>query len=663
MTYSTLALLAIGIASLCSAWGRAGEIVYPPNAGVFNVVTDGGVDNTGKTDVTEKLQQILYDGTNATGRRLQVLYFPKGTYLVSGQLRMKLDISRSPASHSHGPWIVGQSRSETIIRLKDGTWTQPAYDLEKGDEKGRPHKRLFEQCVLSTGDSTNTTFNKIIRNLTINTGSNNAGAIGLMYNTSNTGYLGEVDILSEDGSGHIALALAGVENGPGQVRGVRTRGFDVGVYNVTDYVTACSDLLIERPNRLGWFNHGQTAGEDISIDMGQASGPAVHNDKSGVWNVVGLKISGQAPDAPAIRNEGMLWLRDVQTTGFVAAVRNSGEMPSAPAGAAIDEYFTGEAVGLFSDTRKSLRLPIRKQPFVPYETDFSKWANPLDFGAVGDGKADDTAAVQKALNEPGKTHVVFPYGKRFRIKGPLTVGPEVVRLVGTTGVMLHSVDDNASLTIGDGNAPVFVMEGFTNSAPIYIKTDRTVVLDSVRSQNERPEMPKAPPGQHKILPPARYFTVGMFFQGGGEVFVNNTGTTLVVDNPKQRLWFRHYNSELGQGADGLIPIDVKAGTVWLLGWKSENLVQRVRVHKEGVMELIGFNNYEFSATRRKDGDWPIFEIIDGTFSCNGLVQRGSQFNKNLVWETRNGETRKLTTESNPGIKNFPLYTSGGREQR
>jgi len=53
------------------------EIVYQPDAVVFNVVSGSGV---------------------------------KGTYLVSGQLRMKLDRSRSPSSHSHGSWLVRQSR-------------------------------------------------------------------------------------------------------------------------------------------------------------------------------------------------------------------------------------------------------------------------------------------------------------------------------------------------------------------------------------------------------------------------------------------------------------------------------------------------------------------------------------------------------------------------
>jgi len=125
---------------------------------------------------------------------------------------MKLDTSRNDKSHSHGPWLVGESREETIIRLKDGTWTTPLYNFMPTD--GKPESKVYEQTVLSTGDSTNTTFNKIIRNMTVNIGRNNGGAVGVMYNTSNSGYLGEVDIISEDGKGAAGLALAGLENGP-----------------------------------------------------------------------------------------------------------------------------------------------------------------------------------------------------------------------------------------------------------------------------------------------------------------------------------------------------------------------------------------------------------------------------------------------------------------
>jgi hypothetical protein len=634
---ATVVCIAATASSAAEAQGL--EIVYPPKSGVFNVVTDGGVDNTGKTDVTEKLQKILYDGTNATGRRLQVLYFPKGTYLVSGALIMKVDISRTETSHSHGPWLVGQSRTETIIRLKDGAWPTPVFDLTKPDEKGKYPDRLEKQVVLSTGDCTNTTFNKIVRNLTVNIGKNNGGAIGVQYNTSNSGYLGDVDIVSEDGAGTAGLALAGVENGPGQIRNVTIKGFDIGLYCVSDYVIASSDITIDGARKLGVFNRGFIAGEDFTIRMA-GEGAAIHS--KGPLALVGAKLAGKGP--AGIVNEDMLYARNIEAAGFADAI--SGGKTPAPKGGKIDEYYSGKSAGLFKDAKTALKLPIKKVPLVPYEKDFSKWTSPMQHGAVGDGKSDDSDAVQKALNAPGKTHVVFEYDRMYRITKALTLGPDVVRVLGTHGRLPWDIETQAGITIGEGKSPVVVIEGLTRVPPLHVRTGRTVVIDSVNSQ------PNRPPGKGN---PPKYFPVGFFFEGTGDVFVNNSATTFEVLSARQNVWLRHYNSELGSQAQRA-PVDVTAGAVWLLGWKSENLQQRVRVRKEGAMEVIGFNNYEVGVKVQKDGDWPIFEVIDGKFSCDLLSQRGAFSNLNLVWETRDGLTRKLTRTTNPDGKNCALYT-------
>lgn len=624
----------------------ADPIVYPPGSGVFDVVRDGAVDNTGKTDVTTALQRIFDENP----RRLRVIYFPRGTYLVSGQLRMKLDRSRKDTSHSHGPWLIGESRTATILRLKDATWTRARYGATP-DAKGALEKRIDEQCVLSCGDSTNTTFNKIIRNLTINTGCDNAGAIGVMYNTSNSGCLSDVDIVSEDRKGRIGLALAGVENGPGQIRAIRISGFGLGIYGVSDYVIACSDITIDGATEAGILNRGIIAGEDIAVCM-RGQGPALHNLKGGVLSLLGGKLRGEGGDV-AVINRGDLFLRDLETSGFASAIAGA-------SGTALSEYRTGEAVGLFHEPKGSMRLPIRKQPAVPYEPDFSRWTNPMDHGAKGDGQADDTEAVQQALSTPGKTHVMFPFGKVFRVRRPLVVGSDVVRVVGTQGRIKAEMKEEATFNIGDGRSPVFILETMV-VPPIRIRTDRTVIIESSSGGYS------IPLGLSKIER-GKYKTTAMRLEGVGDVFMSNVADSFVIDNPRQRVWIRHYNSELGESVPGpegrspMVPVDVRAGMLWILGWKSENLTQRIRINEQGRMELTCFNNYSVSRNK-KDGDWPIAEVIDGQFCLNQLVQRGREPNANIVWETRCGRTRKLTIEENPGGRNLPLYTGFDPEMR
>lgn len=56
---------------------------------------------------------------------------------------------------------------------------------------------------------------------------------------------------------------------------------------------------------------------------------------------------------------------------------------------------------------------------VTYSMIESAPANVLDYGAVGDGVADDTAAIQAALSS-GSKNIIFPQGKTFIVDGGLT---------------------------------------------------------------------------------------------------------------------------------------------------------------------------------------------------------------------------------------------------
>src|SRR3954470_21459686 len=101
------------------------------------------------------------------------------------------------------------------------------------------------------------------------------------------------------------------------------------------------------------------------------------------------------------------------------------------------------------------------------------------FGAVGDGVADDTAAIQRALDTVGVSGgiVVFPPGKyrvasRHRFYGkdtaliltaPVTP-PLPIKLVGDGATLVHDAGDVKLLYVGDTAKPYridgFEMTGF-----------------------------------------------------------------------------------------------------------------------------------------------------------------------------------------------------------
>jgi hypothetical protein len=622
----------------------AEEIVFPPNADIVDVVRDYKIDNTGKTDVYPQLQKIFDECSG----KFRVIYFPKGTYLIGGSLHMRIARERGPLKEgNHGPVMIGESREETIIKLKDGIWTKPDRELPPPDSAQgkdmKPYKLIDTQVVVHTGDSTNTTFGKVIRNFTVNTGKNNPAAIGVMFCTSNYGQMMDINIVSEDGKGMCGLAMAGAESGPGQVSDVSIKGFATGIYSATEYSFAISHVTMEAIGKVAIYNLGKSACENFSIKMGPTNSPAITN--RGLLTMVGLNLEGKSSQ-PAILNsaKGIIYLRDVKTTGFAGAIANGQ--------ATVGEFAAGAPVaGLFQDKKTSLKLPIKIAPRVPFEKDMAKWANPLDYGAKGDGVTDDTESVQKALNDPKKTHVIFPRSywnnktavNQFKVTKTLVVPPNIERIIGTGGI-IRADDYAVKLKVANGKSPLSI-EMMRSLPTLEFESNRTLIVNCSRfglkleDAEQRRNIDKFP----------------VVLKGTGDVFMNDVPTPLLVDNPGQNVWLRHHNNESGaQQKAG--ELHVKAGTAWVLGWKSENLRQRVIVDEGGKLEVICFDNFSWTPKgRKKDGDWPMFRVNNGDFALCGLLQHGNESNQNIVWETRDGVTKKLTKENN-GSLNVSLYT-------
>ena len=183
-------LLALS-AFLC---GQSPAAVLPPTSGFVNVRERYGAKGDGVTDDTEALQRALNENVG----RHRLLYFPRGTYLVSATLKWP----KKFGGHDNWgmTWLCGESRETSIIRLKDATFT----------EAKNP-----ESIMWCGGFGSADWYHNYVENLTFDVGAGNPGAVALQFYSNNSGAVRDCRFSAGAGSGHTGLDLAHRDmNGP-----------------------------------------------------------------------------------------------------------------------------------------------------------------------------------------------------------------------------------------------------------------------------------------------------------------------------------------------------------------------------------------------------------------------------------------------------------------
>jgi len=149
-------------------------ITFPADAGVadvtqapYHAVPDG------KTDCTAAIQKALDE-------KRSLIYLPNGTYLVSDTLRW--GAGKSKGSAWKRQILQGQSENGVTIKLADTT--------SGFNDAAQP------KPVIWTGQAPAQRFRNGIRNLTVETGKGNAGAIGVQFIANNQGGMHHVTLRS-----------------------------------------------------------------------------------------------------------------------------------------------------------------------------------------------------------------------------------------------------------------------------------------------------------------------------------------------------------------------------------------------------------------------------------------------------------------------------------
>ncbi len=527
--------------------GRVLNVRMPP----FNAAGDGRTDDTAALRqacdfVADKIREHgIHDGQASF-----IIYLPRGTYLVSdtiihGGAVVPYHEVNPQAEGLASLRFIGESREATTVRLRDRC---PGF--EAGAAK--PVIRFART------DFNNAETKSALRNLTINTGRGNPGAIGLDFNGANGNSVSNLAVLSGDGAGAIGLHFR-VPPTQGYHCDLTVTGFDYGIssdpyhaqQNSFEYVTL-------RGQRRAGLRVLQS-GVSIRKLRSENAVPAISQERPGSHVVLlESELVGGEPAAPAIASpEGQLFVRQVTVSGYGRTLEKNGRT-LAPG--RTDEYVSGPVFAAAGQrSLRSLNLPVKDVPAVPAPASASEWASVDDFGAVGDGQADDSAAIQRALNS-GRSAICFPR-RNYHFGQPVSV-PATVRRI--SGLFAHFSGPDVLFRV-DANSPhPLVLEDFEAMRGVVCehRAPRTVILQNIAARTAYRNRN----------------------QEWTTIFANCVNG-LGKENPfiHQEAYCRFINTERKNGPNFV----AEQAVVWVFGYKVESSCENFVARRGSRLEVLG----------------------------------------------------------------------------
>ena len=606
------------------------NFVLPADATVWDV-TDYGAIGDGITDDTSAIQTAIDAAMNSNDRYSapKMIYMPNGTYLISDSLEARLFNTTTWNGWRAGLFLQGQSQNGTIIKLANNTTgfgnaSSPLPMIKTGSEG-----------TGFTNGGGNQAFRHYIRNLTLDVGSGNPGAIGIDYMVNNRGAIEDVTIRSSDpnGAGYTGLAMDRGWPGPGMVRRVTVEGFEYGISlrSQAQYSMVLKEISVSNQSVCGLLLDKNTLSLEDFISTNNV--PAIHvTDGRAHLVVINASLNGVSGQ-DAIVCKGKLYARNVQSIDYDMVIDDTGSNNRDATGGSgttvLTEHTTFGPFSAFSGMLQgAMQLPI--EDFEVYHTDnLSVWENVATHGAIRNDGNDDLAALQATI-DAGNPIVYLPQGN-YHVSNTLVVRGNVRTIIGlAASIKLTSSFPAGAPTIRfDGAAP----EG---TALQFLRVYGTLEHNSKRTLA------------------IKNCDVGSGYQnsvnGVGKLFLEDVIMGMMTIDYPQKIWARQLNIELSSGDY----ITNNGADMWIFGYKTENKNGSVLVNNGGRVELFGGFFYPHNGS----SSFPMLVNNEGELSATYKKDDLTTNNYPVhVRDIRNGQTIDFAASSVPSSNNCALYSS------
>lgn len=281
---------------------------------------------------------------------------------------------------------------------------------------------------------------------------------------------------------------------------------------------------------------------------------ALYNS-GGVMALIKANFTGgdNSVNSSAISTESLMYLRNITCSGYANLLIDNYDQGLRVPGPFLRERMGDTAIWTFKSPQTALNLPIKEPPIIPWNNDFSTWANIKSYPNI-----------QAAFNS-GKSTIYFPggahvgYSSSTPIQVPSTVRRIIGFMAGFSGQLVFSQTDTTKAVVVDELFGAHLIQN--GKAPLYLigSTGTTVTTAS----------------------------------GAGDVFIDDYCCAMLTIN-KSSVWIRQLNLE----PDASPFIRNTGGKLWVLGYKTEKPYTVLENLAGAQTEILGGLIYPVSGTTK-----------------------------------------------------------------